>query len=153
LNKEADALAEHLRAVGLQCEGVVALMIPGTPELAAAMLAVLKAGGAFAPLDPSSPQARSLELLITVGAAFVIHRSQVPPPPGYNALRFELGRLSTRLTEPLVVERFPDQLAYVICTSGTMGRPKGVMIEEAGLANLIHWHARAHSVAPGIRAS
>ncbi len=124
-------------------ERIVVIALPrSTPLLYVAQLAVLRAGAAFACLDPAFPPERRRELLADAAPALVLadgaglaelaalcpHGTPVLDPAAL------LARAAPRLALPVIA---PEQLAYVIYTSGTSGQPKGVLIEHRQIANLV----------------
>ena len=156
-NRRANHLARQLVRLGVGPEQPVALFTDGGPHLVLGMLAVLKAGGAFLPIDPSYPAERIRFLLQDSGAAVVLTRDpwigQLP------ALQSPVLLLDDEvatgdgedLEANLPRRTTPRSTAYVIYTSGSTGRPKGVQVEQRGLLNLIHWHQRYYGVAAGDR--
>ncbi|MFC0006729.1 non-ribosomal peptide synthetase [Micromonospora siamensis] len=137
LDTRADRLAAALRAHGVGPEARVGVCLPRTTEWITALLAVLKAGGAYLPLDPEYPAAR-LEYMLTDSAASVL----IGSGPAVE----ELSRASgVPLLSPDAcadaTDTGPgphrDDLAYVIYTSGSTGRPKGVQITHASYAALL----------------
>jgi amino acid adenylation domain-containing protein len=128
-------------------------------EMIVAWLGVLKAGGAFVPIDPAYPQDRIAFQLRDCGARLVLTNSQ--PAELHNAqLAVELipvdasGRGCEGEPEhdpALSVQA--EQLAYVIYTSGSTGTPKGVEIEHRALMNLVTWHCRTYGITSADRAT
>jgi amino acid adenylation domain-containing protein len=150
LVRGARALASRLRALGVGPETVVAVCAERSPETVLAALAVLKAGGAYLPLDPAYPAERLRFLLEDSGAAAVLVRPDLRGAlPGLDAT---VPVLDIGLVEgeggAVADPDDPDRLAYVIYTSGSTGRPKGVEIPHRGLSNLIAWHRGACEVTP-----
>jgi amino acid adenylation domain-containing protein len=155
LDQRADALARHLRTLGVGAETLVGLCLERGAEQVVGSLAVLKAGGAYLPLDPAYPRERlaymaedsGLKVLVTrrglaegftpqgVGVVFLDE-----PPPAAAA-----GEGKAAL-EPCGVTA--DNLAYVIYTSGSTGRPRGVALTHGGLSNLVAAQRRAFGVRP-----
>ncbi|OLF10543.1 hypothetical protein BLA60_15280 [Actinophytocola xinjiangensis] len=136
LDRWADRLAARLLAAGVRRGGVVAVATERTPELAVALLAVLRAGAAYLPLDPTHPDERLRLMMDDAGATVVL------ATPG------AAGRLPT--DGPVLVpvdDDGPDptgleppatdaaDLCYVIYTSGSTGRPKGVLLDHRGRVN------------------
>jgi len=149
LDRQANRLAHHLRALGVGPETRVGICIERSPAMVTAMLAVLKAGGAYLPLDPAYPQARLELMLEDSGALLVLAEERLA------------GRLGAR-TPIVCVDRdaasfdrqpdcrpapaaTPGNLAYVIYTSGSTGRPKGVAIAHRSAATLVEWARAAFS--------
>ncbi|GAA2598855.1 amino acid adenylation domain-containing protein [Actinomadura fulvescens] len=126
LDERAERLARRLRGLGVGPETVVGVCFERSPELVVALLAVLRAGGAYLPLDPSDPPRRRTALAEDAGARMVLspewQNEDVPGGP-----MAELPEVS------------PDHAAYVIYTSGSTGRPKGVVNTHRGLLNRLLW--------------
>ncbi|TXS49730.1 non-ribosomal peptide synthetase [Streptomyces sp. OR43] len=141
LDVRANRLAHRLREAGVVPESLVALCLPRSPQLVVAVLAVAKAGGAYVPLDPAHPSARTGYVLEDARPPIVLvcaeTRSRVP---AHDALLIDLDAEAETLaalpaTDPGVPGDL-DRLAYVIHTSGSSGRPKGVLVPHRGVANL-----------------
>jgi amino acid adenylation domain-containing protein len=143
LDERANRLAHHLRALGVGPEVRVGICLPRTPGMVAALLAVLKAGGAYLPLDPEYPRERLGWMLEDAGARLVLTE-------GGLAARLPAGAEVVLLDELADVLRdlpaddpgsgvLPDNLSHVVFTSGSTGRPKGVMIRHASVVVLMHW--------------
>jgi amino acid adenylation domain-containing protein/non-ribosomal peptide synthase protein (TIGR01720 family) len=157
LDTAANQLAHRLIAAGVGPEVVVAVVLPRSAALVVTVLAVLKAGGAWLPLDRAYPVDRLRHMLEDSGAALIL--SHGPPPEGLadmlasNALdHIDLSAeasaiVSAPKTRPAVAVD-PDNLAYIIYTSGSTGRPKGVLVPHAGIANLASVQAREFAIAP-----
>lgn len=144
LNRRANRLARHLRRLGVGPDVLVGVCAERSMELVQALLAVLKAGGAFVPLDPSYPGERLRCMLEDARPSLVLAPSslvpQLPGAPGsvmaLEAVREACaGEAATDLEE---VGR-PTDLAYVMFTSGSTGRPKGAMNEHRGICNKLGW--------------
>jgi amino acid adenylation domain-containing protein/FkbM family methyltransferase len=142
LNERANQLAHHLRGLGVGADTLVALCLPRTAELVISVLAVLKAGGAYLPLDPANPADRLAHLLADSAPAVLVLAG--PPPEGLRRpdlpvvdLRAEAARLAAGPThDPAADGLSPSDLAYVIYTSGSTGKPKGVLVEHANVTRL-----------------
>jgi amino acid adenylation domain-containing protein/non-ribosomal peptide synthase protein (TIGR01720 family) len=153
LEARSNRLAHHLRALGVGPESRVGLAVQRSPEMVVAILAILKAGGVYVPLDPEHPVERlalilreaALAALVSVeplgsrldaaGVAVVLldrHRQEIAAqsdlPPGGGA--------------------GPGNLAYVLYTSGSTGRPMGVMIPHAGVVGTLLWRQRTYRLGP-----
>ncbi|HSF40688.1 MAG TPA: amino acid adenylation domain-containing protein [Thermoanaerobaculia bacterium] len=141
LARQADRLARHLREKGVGPGGLVALLLDPSPERVAAVLAVLRAGAAYVPLDPAYPADRLDFMMVDTGAALLLTRET----------------LAAALEEPDEGEpaafpsAAPDDRAYVIYTSGSTGRPKGVVIRHAAAVNTVRDVNRRFGVGPGDR--
>ncbi|WP_433232155.1 amino acid adenylation domain-containing protein [Actinomadura formosensis] len=133
LDRRAEALADRLAAAGAGPEQVVALALPRSDEFAVALLAVLKTGAAYLPIDLSYPPARVEAMLETVRPLLVLGRDE-PPADAPRRARPDIH---------------PDHLCYVIFTSGSTGTPKAVAGTQRALANRLAWGADL--AAPGVR--
>ncbi len=157
LDSRAGRLARRLRRRGVGPEEVVALLFPRSADAVVAMLAVLKAGGAYLPLDPAYPAERLALMAADARCRCLLAAGEAPEVPGVARLQFaaEERLAAVEAEEPDVPGEpaAPQSLAYVIFTSGSTGRPKGVGVSHAGLLNLIGWHLAEYPVAPGERAS
>jgi amino acid adenylation domain-containing protein len=157
LNRRANRLARHLRALGLRAGQVVGLSVErGRPELVIGLLAVMKAGAAYLPLDPDYPADRLAYMQDDAGVQFLLtHAAAAPRLPAGAARRVLLDEdwaaIEREADGDLADCPGPADLAYVIYTSGSTGRPKGVMLEHQGLSNLAHLMGGAFRVVPGSR--
>ena len=147
----ASRLAGELRAVGIVTDIPVGLCVERSPELVIGALAVLLAGGAYLPLDPSYPEDRLVFIARESRMPVLLVRGETPAWAGeMRVLRLE----TVSNFEPIVhMPSDPASLAYVIYTSGSTGRPKGVQVSHGGLLNLVRWHLRTYSVTPDDRAT
>ncbi|WP_156441151.1 AMP-binding protein, partial [Burkholderia sp. ABCPW 14] len=136
-----------------------------SPDLVVALLAVLKAGAAYLPLDPAYPRERIDYMLLDSRAQCVIASRALALPDGStvrNVVRLDDTDLIARLDrapdhnpDPADVGLAPHHLAYLIYTSGSTGQPKGVMIEHRNTVAFIHWalHAFPADAFDGVLAS
>ncbi|MBL9173680.1 MAG: non-ribosomal peptide synthetase [Verrucomicrobiales bacterium] len=158
LQEAAERLAGQLQARQVNREILVAILIPRSVALVVAELAVLKAGGAYLPLDPAAPRERTALLLREAGVQLVLapecDRERVPAGPWEVIGLNPVGRSTLEEAPPFTpVESRPDDLAYVIFTSGSTGAPKGVEITHGNLGSLIQWHRQAFGVTSQDRAT
>ncbi|WP_019890436.1 non-ribosomal peptide synthetase [Streptomyces purpureus] len=145
LNAAANRLARLLVSRGVRAEDVVAVALPRSPELVVSLLAVMKAGAAYLPLDADHPQDRIAYMLSDAGARTVITvrelAGELPQAPGVTHLLLDdpatAGSGATLDDTDLGVPVALDQAAYVIYTSGSTGRPKGVVVPHDGVGSLI----------------
>ncbi|MFI0941513.1 non-ribosomal peptide synthase/polyketide synthase [Streptomyces sp. NPDC021020] len=150
LGAHTDRLARVLAGHGAAPERIVALALPRTAGHIAAILAVMKAGAAYLPLDPDLPRARLRGMLADARPVLVLATRQtaaaLPSGTGVPVLLLdddaEPARPAEDLPEADPVAPGPAHPAYVIYTSGSTGRPKGVVVTQGGLANLFHSHRR-----------
>ena len=144
LNRRADQLARHLRGAGIGAERAVAICVRRSLEMIVGLLGVLKAGGVYVPIDPSTPQERLSFLLEDTGAAVLLtQQSLLSNLPETRARVVCLDTDWPTISEssdatPLSHVLSPGNLAYIIYTSGSTGTPKGVMVSHASLSNTIH---------------
>ncbi|MBC2876624.1 MULTISPECIES: non-ribosomal peptide synthetase [Streptomyces] len=158
LGARADAVARRLTALGAGPDTVVALALPRSADLVAALFGTLKAGAAYLPVDLDHPADRVALMLDDAAPLAVLTTRQVAdrlPLDGRTAVLLEDVRDDG---DPGVTPRRPalDDLAYVIHTSGSTGRPKGVQVPHRGLVNMLDHHrstvfARAEEAAGGRR--
>ncbi|MGM9331166.1 amino acid adenylation domain-containing protein [Streptomyces murinus] len=159
LNERANRLAHLLTARGMGPEHVVALALPRSADLVIAVLAVLKAGAAYLPLDPEYPHARLTHMVTDARPGLLLTttatRAHLPAVPGTPVLLLDAADTSADLagrpTRDPATALAPDHPAYVIYTSGSTGRPKGVVMPAGALLNLLEWHHEAVGGAPGTR--
>ncbi|MDH6113717.1 amino acid adenylation domain-containing protein [Kitasatospora sp. MAP12-15] len=157
LNKRANRIAHHLRALGAGPDTLVAVSLERGIELIPALLGVLKAGAAYLPLDPANPAERLGYILEDAGAPLLVTSSTGTAgiPAGYPGTRILLdadadaAAIAARPAGNPDVAVTPDSLVYAIYTSGSTGRPKGVMLPHGALANLIG--SFAELAGPGTR--
>ena len=154
LNGRANQLAHHLRRRGVGAESVVGVMVERSLEMVVAVLGVLKAGGAYLPLDAAYPQERLAYMLADADASILLTKSglagRVPAGvAGVVLLDAEWAEISRESVENPRFQVSPENLAYVIYTSGSTGQPKGVMIAHAAVVNYLCWCVEAYRVAEG----
>lgn len=141
LNRRANQLAHYLRKSGVRSDVLVAILLERSAEMVLALIAVLKAGGAFVPLDPSYPRERVGLMLEDAKPKVLLTQSRLTsllPETSAKVIRLdqcdEVVKHESEENPDSVVDK--DNLAYVIYTSGTTGRPKGVGVTHRGLSNL-----------------
>ncbi|SEF10784.1 amino acid adenylation domain-containing protein [Pseudomonas palleroniana] len=143
LNERANRLAHHLRELGVQPDSRVAICVERSLEMVIGLLAILKAGGGYVPLDPAYPQERLTYMLEDSAPAVVLVQ---------EATRGLLGEISVPVVDleqetwqqasasnPLIAGLTPQHQAYVIYTSGSTGKPKGVINEHSAVVNRLLW--------------
>jgi amino acid adenylation domain-containing protein/FkbM family methyltransferase len=142
LNAQANRLGRHLQALGAGAEKRVALCLERSTDLLVALLAVLKTGAAFVPLDPAFPPERMALMLGDSGARLLVSTSPLLSSlstPGVQqvALDIDTEEIARRAAHDLDVAVDPSCLAYAIFTSGSTGRPKGVGVEHRQLFHYV----------------
>ncbi len=130
LDRRANALAGRLRAIGVGPGSLVALVFERSPDMVTALLATLKAGAAYVPLDPESPPARLEFLRADSGAALTLDQAALDEILEGSDGGAEAGTVPA-------VPTVPGSLAYVVYTSGSTGRPKGVAIGHLQLSHYV----------------
>ncbi|MGZ3461512.1 MAG: non-ribosomal peptide synthetase, partial [Archangium sp.] len=155
LDERANRLAHHLRTLGVGPETRVGLCLERSLDVPVAMLAILKAGGAFVPLDPSYPPARLSFILRDAGISLLVTRQGLLQalPEGLRLVCLDTDAQALSLqpgTAPLSGAS-EHNLAYVIYTSGSTGTPKGTLLVHRGLCNTALAAARAQHYRPDSR--
>jgi amino acid adenylation domain-containing protein len=152
LDAWANRLGQRLRRLGVGPGTLVALCLERSPEMVASILATLKSGAAFVPLDPASPGERMRAILDDVQTPVILTQSHLA-----NRLR-EITDCRIEIVDwngpysfdtqqvPICPSVRPSDLAYVIYTSGSTGQPKGVMVEHRAVCNTVWWHQQVLTV-------
>ncbi|MDQ1831843.1 non-ribosomal peptide synthetase [Massilia scottii] len=135
LESQANRLANHVLGLGLEAGDVVAIALERSPQFVVAMLATLKAGGCYLPLDLKQPPARLAGLLADSGARYVICQDDWNPPMPVAAIR--LGSITGHDVRPQIASLHPDHPAYLIYTSGSTGQPKGVLLPHRAIVDYV----------------
>ena len=137
LNRRANRIAHHLRALGVAPNELVGLRMERSIELVVAILGILKSGAGYLPLDPAYPQARVAYMLEDSGVSVVLAEKSLAPDLASSPVEIVLldEPIAAPETDPPCVSR-TDHLAYVIYTSGSTGRPKGVQITHYNVTRL-----------------
>ncbi len=141
LDRRANRLAHHLAASGAGPEERIAVLLPRGIDAVVAMLGILKAGAAYVPLDPGYPRDRLATCLEVAGARRLVsdstHRIDgLGDPERAVLLDRDADAIAAAGETAPDLEVGPDRLLYVVFTSGTTGRPKGVMVEHGNVARL-----------------
>lgn len=136
LNEKVNRLANKLVKSGVKKGDLIPILLPQSVEMFVAILAVLKTGAAYIPLDEKFPEARVKSILEVSAATLGIGHFETDLS-GFSAIN--LSDLENFSSEFSTVELNATDLAYIIFTSGSTGTPKGVMINHGALANLCYW--------------
>ncbi|MET7944001.1 amino acid adenylation domain-containing protein [Streptomyces sp. NPDC005302] len=140
LDERTNRLAHWLTGQGVGPEALVAVRLPRRADLVVALLAVLKTGATYVPVDPDHPASRIAHILKDSRPALVL-----------DADTLARADLAAQPATPLGTAVHPDQSAYVIYTSGSTGKPKGVSVTHRGLANFLATMARRFPLTPADR--
>ncbi|MEU0992270.1 amino acid adenylation domain-containing protein, partial [Streptomyces sp. NPDC005953] len=166
LNRRANRLARHLVAQGAGPEDTIAVMLPRSTELIVALLAILKAGAAYLPVDPGLPVERIGFLHEDARPLLTLTTTSSPAPGGVRQIAVDDPTLVLQDTTPAtgtgtgmgfmdasdltdadrVRPLTPAHPAYVLYTSGSTGRPKGVVVGHTAIVNRLLWMAHAYRV-------
>jgi surfactin family lipopeptide synthetase C len=154
LNRKANRLAHHLRRSGIGPETLVGVCLERSFDAAIALLAVIKAGGAFLPLDPTYPMARLSLMLEDVPVRTIVTcRRLAGLLPATEAsvicLDTDAAQMADCPDDDPASAAEAGHLAYVIFTSGSTGRPKGIAVEHRQLINRLSWMWDRYPFAPG----
>ena len=168
LNGRANQLAHYLISLGVGGENgatsnsLVGLCLDRSLTSVVSALGVLKAGGAYLPLDPAYPLERLAFMLEDAQPRVLITTTKIAqqlPAGAWKVIAIDRAidetapAIDSQPTSSPNVAITSEQLAYVIYTSGSTGRPKGVEITHASLMNLVTWHQQAFAIMPDDRAS
>ncbi len=160
LNRQANQLAHHLRGLGVQPDDRVAISARRSLDMLVGLVAILKSGAGYVPIDPSHPAERLAYLLrdsaprVLLTQAELLERLPVQDVPVLlldGESRSAAGVDAQPQSNPDIAT--PSSLAYVIYTSGSTGEPKGVMVEHRQLSNLVSWHCQAFALEAGSQTS
>jgi len=147
LERRANRLARHLVHRGIRPADHVGLCVERSPDMLVALLAVLKAGAAYVPLDPTTPSNRMATMLEDSGARALLTCSSLEDAVAdagaeVICLDREASVISRQSSERLDLEIDPEAIAYTIYTSGSTGKPKGVQVGHRSVVNLLATIAR-----------
>ncbi|AQA24418.1 D-alanine--poly(phosphoribitol) ligase, subunit 1 [Rhodococcus sp. MTM3W5.2] len=144
LDERTNRLARELIASGVGPETLAAVALPRSLDLVVALLAVLKAGGGYLPVDPTYPADRIEYMLADAAPVCVVAESSrtIALPDALPVLELDTMDLSTRSADPVtdtdrIAPLLPENVAYVIYTSGSTGRPKGVQVPHRTVTRLM----------------
>lgn len=142
LDRRANQLAHYLADLGVGPETIVAVSMPRGADLVCTQLAVLRAGGAYMPLDADQPATRSRHVVVDAGATLLVTAAGHHDGTGLGCRVVDLARDAADLdrrpvTDPAVPVD-PEQLGYVIHTSGSTGRPKGIGITHRAIVRTVY---------------
>jgi amino acid adenylation domain-containing protein/non-ribosomal peptide synthase protein (TIGR01720 family) len=158
LNARANQLAHYLITQGIKPDDLVCVYMERRPEMFVALLAVLKAGAAYVPIDPALPVARLTFIVQDARAKVVLTEEALVTGLQGQAVTAlcidcDWDLIISRSTGNPITRARPHNLAYVIYTSGSTGAPKGVQIQHSSLMNLVTWHQRTFEITSHDRAT
>ncbi|WP_353572594.1 amino acid adenylation domain-containing protein [Candidatus Albibeggiatoa sp. nov. BB20] len=147
LNRQANQLARHLISLGVATESVVGICAERSLEMVVGLLAILKAGAAYLPLDPDYPQQRLSFMLDDAQISIILTQTHLSLPNN-NAQHIDLNKIDVKnnAVENLNLNIELDHLAYVIYTSGSTGNPKGAMNTHLAISNRLLWMQEAYQL-------
>jgi len=148
LNRRANRLARRLRASGARRDRFVGIHLERSAEMVVAVLAALKSGAAYLPLDPAYPAARLRHMLDDAAPAVLVTSSPLAaslPPHAARTLLIEQVLTNAASDDDPAADVSAGDVAYLMYTSGSTGRPKGVLVTHGGVANYLAWR---HSYFP-----
>jgi amino acid adenylation domain-containing protein len=154
LNRRANQLAHRLRKLGVGREVLVAICMEPSLDLPIALLAVLKAGGAYIPLDPADPRKRLSFIVEETGVPVVLTQEGLADSQAFSGVQvIRLDRdvevFATESTENLPSQVTGENLCYVIYTSGSTGQPKAAMLHHRGVRNRLLWGITNYQLGQG----
>ena len=146
LSDRSDRLASRLQGLGVGRDCVVGLAFYRSIEMVVAVWGVMKAGGAYLPMDPDNPPERADHMLTECGTNIVLTHHAVHFTPGCSCKVLNLDDQESYAETGAQPKDYPNpgDLAYVIYTSGSTGKPKGAMLEHRGLVNRLWWMQRSY---------
>ncbi|MDX6695910.1 MAG: hypothetical protein QOF02_3513 [Blastocatellia bacterium] len=163
LNERANRLAHHLQSRGVGPETIAGICVNPSPQMIVGLLAVLKAGGAYLPLDPALPQGRIAYMLQDAGAHVLLTEQTLLSSFTGGDIKAAGGEVEVICLDAESAEvklcstanpqsgATLDNLAYVIYTSGSTGQPKGVMAQHRGVCNMTFAQVAAFGIGPQTR--
>jgi len=157
LDRRANRLANYLIALGVGPEAIVGLCLNRSTDSVVCALAVLKAGGAYLPMDPAYPVERLRFMLDDASPRVLITRADLAEELSRGQWRVVSidtdQNIEACSSDAPKMTVSADQLAYVIYTSGSTGQPKGVEVTHESLLNLVNWHTHEFAVTSQDKAS
>ncbi|MBF6061284.1 amino acid adenylation domain-containing protein [Nocardia terpenica] len=152
LDRRSAALARRLRAAGVGADDAVALLVPRSADLVVAMLATLRAGAAYLPIDLSGPSERTAHILAAAAPAAAIVTGSTAELAAAHAVTTAVPvQVTGQPAEFTDARPEPAAAAYIVYTSGSTGRPKGVVVPHGALTNVLAGLRLLLDVSPGDR--
>lgn len=146
LSDRSDRLAARLKELGVGKDCVVGLVFYRSIEMVVAVWGVMKAGGAYLPIDPDNPAERADHMLTECGTNIVLTHHAAHFTPLHPCKVLNLDEPDSYAEAGVHPKDYPNpgDMAYVIYTSGSTGKPKGAMLEHKGLVNRLWWMQRRY---------
>jgi amino acid adenylation domain-containing protein len=150
LDNASDAVACRLQTAGVGPGALVALLSQRSPDMVIGILAILKAGAAYLPLDSAHPTQRLEVIIEDARPAAILLQDQLARrlPSGLQIPILRLEEKSPAIGRPILAELSPESLAYVLYTSGSTGKPKGVMIPHRAVYSFLRRMHEAYPLRP-----
>jgi amino acid adenylation domain-containing protein len=153
LDQRANTLAHRLKSLGAKRGKRIGICLERSPEMVIAVLAVLKSGAAYVPLDPTYPRARLRTMLADSGPVVLITTERICallPPFAARPLYIEQEPVAAQ-SRDAALQVSPEDIAYVIYTSGSTGTPKGVLVTHGNVSNHLAWRNSYFPIEPSDR--
>lgn len=146
LKRKADCFASYLRTYGVGKDEIVGLYSTHSIATVVGILGILKAGGAFMPIDPAFPAERIRYMLEECKVSIVVANCDLDRDIGFGGevIQLENSIIYSSAIPQIEYTNSPSDLAYVIYTSGSTGKPKGVLVEQQNLVNYIQWARKVY---------
>ncbi|OYV03795.1 MAG: non-ribosomal peptide synthetase, partial [Verrucomicrobiales bacterium VVV1] len=152
LEHRVNTLAGHLHNLGVGSGGYVGVALDRSIELIVSLLAIVKTGGAYIPLDPGYPQARLDQMIASSGLKQILTLGKLADRfPTVDCVRVDEGITSGPDSDTMKLEAGGNDPLYAIFTSGSTGQPKAATVFRKGFANLLAWYSRELSLGPNDR--
>ena len=156
MNSKANQLARYLKNLGTNTENIVGICMERSLDMAVSMMAILKSGAAYVPIDPSYPDERIQYMIEDSGLKILLSHSKLQNKlSNFPAQTIYLDKEWENITKEgesnLALPMQPENLAYVIYTSGSTGKPKGTLLQHRGACNLAGIQRKAFKVGQGSR--
>ncbi|MCP4154999.1 MAG: amino acid adenylation domain-containing protein, partial [bacterium] len=145
LNEKANRLARELRQKGIETGTIAGLMVKRSPEMIVGIMAILKAGGTYLPIDPVYPPERKKHMLADSAAKVLVVNGANNNDTGTDGIeKIDIKNSGQeQKSENLNLEIKPHDLIYTIYTSGSTGKPKGAGVYHKSFTNLVNWYITA----------
>jgi amino acid adenylation domain-containing protein/non-ribosomal peptide synthase protein (TIGR01720 family) len=148
LSDKANQLARVLREKGVTPNSIVGIIVERSLEMTVGIMGIVKAGGAYLPISPDTPEDRMSYMLKDSEAKIVLTQKRFMHKVHFDGLTIDLEEKGLYVGETGNLEKVnsPRDIAYVIYTSGSTGKPKGVLIEHYSLVNRLNWMQKRYPI-------